>query len=410
MYAAMTWISLLAFYAYFKALNTNKLVPWMNFALASLLAFNFSYFYGLWLLASSAPFFFKKYRPFLKKWLFSVVFVFSVQIFLYPVFLSQYGFVKHSFWIPIPTPETLFWTFRVFNLGYTSSYPQYHLALFLFSCLFVFGACRLYKKDHILTVTILSFIFFPILSAFVISKLVAPVYINRQLLIFSPLYYLFIAYGIDRLARKELRVFVFLFVILLISTSLYNYYGGYMFYHPFRANLLGGVFPKKRYLHLFDSLMKEFRPHDILVAGDLQSYILLRSYLLKNDKTCPVSVDQLRFLFYPEDLFRFSQRYLKINNLIEQMPEKELSELHEFQLFENDTRRLRKSDLEKESFRRIWLVLASWEPERQLSAEAGVLHVKLAEQYRYVSWQQNDGIFVELFLQDRRGGAGEPIP
>jgi hypothetical protein len=72
---------------------------------------------------------------------------------------------------------------------------------------------------------------------------------HRQLFIYAPFYYLFIAKGIEGINNKKFQIIILSCVFGLMAPAIFNYYCGLMFEHPSvpTPNILVGTLPKKNY-------------------------------------------------------------------------------------------------------------------------------------------------------------------
>lgn len=397
MYAFVCFFALLMAAAYMLALRTNKLKAWILFLITGVLALVASYFSVFLLIGTGLILLIQDNRRYWWKWAFSVIGMLAVLLLMKPIFLSQFSFVKHSFWIPQPSLTTLFLTQMIFNQGFSSTCPQYLIGLVIFSSLFVLGLLTLFSSDQKKAFILVIFITVPFFLAYYISKYYVPIYIHRQLMIFSPFYYIGIAQGCDKILSRRFGVLIVLTAATLLLGSLQNYYNGYMFSNPFRADLLGGVYPKKRYLPLFSSLKRSFQQEDSLIAGDLQSYILLRAYLEKQGGHGNLSQEELFFVFAPQYVFQYDQRYMGIDASIKALPVQKLKNFYAYQLLGNRKVMMQPIQLHNNNLKRLWVVTSSWDMDRSLGMDAEELLIQLRQIYNPQFSSCEDGICVDLF-------------
>ncbi|NCA93425.1 hypothetical protein EOM82_09430, partial [bacterium] len=113
-------------------------------------------------------------------------------------FAHKLFYVKNGFWIPHACAGSLFITIENFNLGYNVWPLAYKLSLF-FSVLFLSGSFLSATRNRawaIPTAFMSILCFVPILSVFFVSKIFFPLYLDRGLMLFSPYYYVLLAFGI----------------------------------------------------------------------------------------------------------------------------------------------------------------------------------------------------------------------
>ena len=397
MYAPVSFCVLLLATVFMLALRTDKPYGWILFVITGLLALVASYFSVFLLIGTGLVVLMPDNRRHLRNWAFSVTGILITLLVIQPVFSSQFNFVKHSFWIPQPSLITIFFTQMIFNQGFSSTCFQYYLGLLLFSSLFVLGLLSFFSIDREKSFVLSLFTVVPLLLAYFISKFFVPIYIHRQLMIFSPFYYIGIAHGLEEIVSRRWGIPVLLLTLALLLAGLINYYNGYMFPHPFRADLFGGVYPKKRYEPLFSTLQRSFSQNDLLISGDLQSYILLRSYLDCREEAGILSSDKLVFVFAPQYVFQYDQRYLGIDAIIKALPAKNLNNLYAYQLLPDRRVMMRPIHLDSIAFKRLWLVTSSWDVDRSLGMDAEMLQSYLLQTYNRQSSESQDGISIDLF-------------
>ncbi|HQO59134.1 MAG TPA: glycosyltransferase family 39 protein [Candidatus Omnitrophota bacterium] len=397
MYASVGFFVLLMATVFVWALRTDKIRLWILFLVTGMIALMASYFTVFLLIAMGLVVLLPDNRLHLRKWTFLVMGMVVILLLLRPIFFSQFHFVKHSFWIPQPSFVTLFFTQMIFNQGFSAACSHYFSGLVLFSSLFVLGVLSLFSLDRQKTFILSIFIAVPFFLSYFISKYYVPIYIHRQLMIFSPFYYLGIAQGIERILPRRFGPLVFLLVAALLLSSLRNYYDGYMFPHPFRADLLGGVYPKKRYQELFHSLNQAAFKNDSLIAGDLQSYILLRAHLEREEGRGNLSPDRLWFVFAPQYVFQYDQRYMGIDAWMKQLPPAQLKNFYAYQLLPDRAITMHPVQLKTMTLGRLWVVTSSWDMDRSLGMDAEELLIQLRQLSHRQSSSCKDGICVDLF-------------
>ncbi len=397
MYASVGFFVLLMATMFVLAVRTDKIRLWILFLVTGALALVASYFTVFLLIAMGLVVLLPNNRRYLWKWTFSVIGMVVILLLLRPIFFSQFNFVKHSFWIPQPSFVTLFLTQMIFHQGFSATCSQYFSGLILFSSLFVLGVLSLFSLNRKKTFILFIFIAVPFSLAYFISKYYVPIYIHRQLMVFSPFYYLGIAQGIERILPRRYGPLVFLLAAALLLSSLRNYYAGYMFSHPFRADLLGGVYPKKRYQELFRSLNQAALKNDSLIAGDLQSYILLRAYLERQEGRGNLSPDRLWFVFAPQYVFQYDQRYMGIDAPVKQLSPSQFKNFYAYQLPPDRAITMHPAQLKPMTLGRLWVVTSSWDMDRSLGMDAEELLIQLRQLSHRQSSSCKDGICVDLF-------------
>jgi len=395
-YAMACFFSLLMVYMCMKALKTNKLVYWISFPLAGILAIYSSYFSGLLLIALGMIALFKANRKYIKKMFLSGSIILLFLFFARTLMTSQFSFVKTDFWLPPPTISVMLFSWNVFNLGYSAMDIQYQLSMSLLLFLFSYGIYSCYRANKVSAITLLLLFLLPIITAYIISKTIMPVYINRQLLIFSPFCYLFIAKGLDSIKDKRAQMIAVSCVLSLFITVLLNYYRGFVSPTVRNTWFSFGVVPKTNYSNLIEHFDEEFKKGDLIAVADAPAYVLMLSHMNKNYKRYNyLSSSMLRFLLFPRMCHVFEKRFLGIYDLIESMPEEESDKISVLSPLPNGKFKL--ADTKLEEVVRIWLISTVWIKEGPLSPNTTYVKDFLDSNFKKIAQERQDGTFLELY-------------
>ncbi|MGE0268495.1 MAG: glycosyltransferase family 39 protein [Candidatus Omnitrophota bacterium] len=401
-YSLAVFLTLSMVYLFIRALNTDQWRYWIGFSILGVLSL-FATYYAVFLLSIFVVAMnFKDNKPKMKKWFLAMVIMAAVSSFYLPVFSSQVSFVKEDFWLPSPTPGMFLFTWMIFSLGYSAGIIQYSIGLVIFLILFFWGFYVCFNESRTKAVLILLLGVAPIILIYFLSLKVIPLYINRQLLIFSPYYFLLIAKGIEGITSKKDQNFVVICILLLQVSCLYNYYRNYMFDHPARALYFTGVVPKKNYWSQFDYVKDHFKKGDRIVVTDTQAYVMVFSYLLKHSgEKLPLSFEQFRFFMFPKLMQRFDNRFLKINALLRMIPQDKIDQMQVFVPLPNGTMLLMDDSTVDQNFERVWLIIASWHND---GVESKILGLNSQNVRRYMDMhytktlkKTKDGVYVELY-------------
>lgn len=404
-YALACFLALLMIYVYLKALKHGNRLYWFAFPVTGLLAIFANYHAAFLLIATGVSLFFTNNRRHAGKWFLSVFIILAGFLLIRPILGGQLSFIRSSFWIPRPSPNALLSTWMVFNLGYTytTAATPYWAGFALFSILFLYGVYSYYKTSRDNTVILLIALFLPIGISYTFSKLTTPIYLNRQLLIFSPFCYLFIAQGIEAARGKLLKTAGIIGIIVLTAISLANYYRGLM---PATAQKRPeshlGVLPKKNYSPLMASLDKEFRDGDMIAVTDIQSYIIVLSHIIRHPRQDSYAPSKMfRFLFYPVSMTPFDNHYLQIEDLIEYLFFEDGRQLHMITFFQKRETKIEKIRWEQTPFRRIWLISSSWDDKNLFQKNTERTRNYMRKRWELVNSKMRDGVYVELYsLED----------
>jgi len=399
-YAMASFFSLSLVYIITQAIKTDKRPWWLLFPFAGFLSILTNYMSALLLLASGFALISTEYRQRTVKWLCAVCFTsFLVLLFAF-IMREQYSFVAKDFWLIPPDRLTLLHTWGVFLIGYTGTFIQYQICLVLYVMLFIYGAYTHLNINMTDTVSLVLYLIFPYVFILCVSKFFMPIYLNRQFLLFVPFYYLFIARGIEGIQNKGLRFIALCCVFGLMMPPLFNYYRGYMLIHPDvpRMNILVGTIPKKKYRSLLEYINKEFKQGDVFAVAEIQGYnILLDHRNTFHGVPNSISNEEILLLFYPQKLSIFSQRYVGMNGLVDNIPESDVEEVHGLDISGYERNKIEKLDIDKKPFKRLWLLTASWEIDDSIGFNAGEVTRYLMKNYESVLFKKEDGVYLELF-------------
>lgn len=400
-YAMACFFSLLMIYVYMQALKTNNRIYWTCFPLTGLLALFSSYHSASLLMASGVALFYKENRRYSRKWVLSLLIIFLCSLLLRPVITGHLSFVKNSFWLQAPSRHVLLWTWRVFTLGYSATMVQYSIGLTLSLALLLWGVYSHYRAHKAGAVILLSFLLLPMAGIYIFSWTITPIYLNRQLLIFSPFYYLLIANGIENIHPKRAQALTVVGVTVLVTFSLVNYYRGFMFADGRQAPLIGAN-PKKNYSGLMAYMSSELKKGDFIAAADLQSYVITRSYFNKyfqhNNDT---SLEKTYFLFYPKELEPFARRFLGIDKLVEGISADNFEKLYSFVSRPSNKGEIKKIQFNNGKIPRVWLVSSIWTKEGcPLEQNSIKARNYMMQNFKRVLSRQKDGIYIELFTSN----------
>lgn len=401
-YALAGFLSLFMLYAFFAAMRDNKWWQWIGFGVSGALALMATYF-NVFLLAL-LPLYVKfgphKHR--MKSWFFAMVLMGLCFTPYLSLMVAQLEFVQKDFWLPAPSFVTVLFTALVFSLGYSGSIVQYAAGLVVFGLLIGVGSYRLLMTDRLKGIFLLLLLFVPLVLVYIVSHAYTPVYIQRQLLILSPVFYLLVAKGVDALPEQRDRWVAMGAIVVLLASCLFNYYNNYMFEHRSRALYFTGVVPKKNYLEQFDYIRKNYTEGDIIAVTDTQAHVMLFSYVLDNyDKKSAIGFENLRYFLYPQLLQRFDNRFLRIQDLVAHIPEDKIYNMQTFIPSPNGAMVIDATEFEDQDFQRIWLVSASWHlkgEERQVLS-VNAMHVRAIFEriFGRTSQRIKDGVYVELY-------------
>jgi len=333
----------------------------------------------------------KEYRHLLKRWLITCCAVLTAFLPQVIILLSRLKEIHENFWIPKPSLESIVATFQNFNMGYNVTYHVYILSYIIFLVLFVLGISK-WRNNKNKIIILLSFFLIPIITVFFLSQWV-PVYIDRQLMLFSPFYYLVIARGFLNIRLVSAKTAVSVVTLFLISLSLHNYFSYQMslpeFYHR-------GAHPKKPVKPAADYINHNFRFQDAIFFSNINIINIIYYF---DNKNWPffiiVSKDEAfggeSYIY--KSLLRFNgmsylpQSGLYIYTVSLDKNISAFSELADVPLLINACK-----------FRKIWLISSSWERDGRIYAQSLRTIEWLNAHYTVSGAQEIDGIYIILYL------------
>ncbi|MFA6217535.1 MAG: glycosyltransferase family 39 protein [Candidatus Omnitrophota bacterium] len=395
-YALSCFFSLLLIFFFLKALKTGKTKFWFYFILSAILAIYTSYYNLFLIVFSGLSLFFKVNRQHLKRWFLSITAVGVAFLPLLPLLKIQMGSLGGSFWLPPSAAHSMILTFAVFNLGYSASFLELNGALSLSCLLFSLGAFAYYRSNKEDALFLVSWFLLPVLTIYLISREFVPVFITRQLIIFTPFWYLFIAQGIVSLKNRMLRQLSIIGICLLMVSSLAGYYRGFMFISKSNLEFYAGVHKKKNYRNLLGSVFNAYKQRDAIVVSDIQSLVLTSP--LRRQYKYSIDRDSCAFIFYPHALSNYERKILQIDGVIKNLPKKEQKDLYILKLPNRSAiRQIDKFEANKEYFDRLWLISSSWGTGLSLSCNSQKARAYMLRNYEKIEELQHDGIIAELF-------------
>jgi Dolichyl-phosphate-mannose-protein mannosyltransferase len=368
-YSMSVFLGTLSSYILFLTLRQNSLKKWAAFVLLSLAGVCTNYFH-LFLLA--AQFLYGLYiSQFRRRKVFLLFLPVAAVLSLFPPqdflrLLSMYS--RRGFWIPPPDWQRMYIVLQNYMLGYNGTALLYALS----SCVAFASLIHLFfiaqkKKDMHRSISFCVFLFMiPIVSIFLFSKLFFSIFLTRGMLLFSPYFYLLIAYGVMEW-RKEVRAVVVAILIGILSCGVYLYFKDHL-YPPFEYHI--GVFLKKPVRPVVDYLNERAGEKDLVAATSKQI--------------------MPGITFYSKEKF---QPYLLKSPLV-----REVSGMPGFRLTQNQE--LTVDEISKHDFKRLWLISANWGRDAKFDPNAVLVRKWLNDHLRPISRREMDGL--KIFGYEKR--------
>ncbi len=225
---AMLFIAITAIYAYRLYKEKFELKNLIIFGIFSL-AGAYTHYYGL--MASGLInlglfiYFLKNYKD-KKNELIKFIICAVIQVALYVpwllIFISQVSSISaNGFWITLSFPGTLV---EVLSMQMAGAYINRYVALTIMLIIYayvIFGIYKSIKEKHEIRPAILAIIIYigVTLAAYIISKIMRPILIDRYLLVVTGLLFFFIAFF---MAKANNKYITGLICVVILGFSIYN--------------------------------------------------------------------------------------------------------------------------------------------------------------------------------------------
>lgn len=366
-YTLSVFLIMITIYFFILALKENRNYLWAGFVVSSVLTMYTNYFAFLIIFAEVIIISLKKYRWLIKKWLISYLFI---MILFSPWGLSFLGdvvAVKEHFWIPKPSLKSILITFENFNVGYNATQIVHSISIFLYLLLFILGISYAKKEKSII---LLSFLFLPIVITFAISQWM-PIYIDRQLILYSPFYYLLVAAGVVKIRRPMIRTIFLSSISILSISSLYNYYSDYM---PSSYMHHLGTYTKKPVKPVVRYIRENFKKGDITAYSSIPAWYTFLAYWDSE----PIDAYYFIIPHTHEPYF---------GKIIGGWPLEGKPEVIDL------SKGIKDLDLE-----RIWLITSSWPRDGTLDDNSYAVTEWMEQHYIGLESKEFDGIFITLYI------------
>lgn len=394
-YAVSCFFAILFVYFYMLALQKDNKFYWVYFIITAMLAIYSSYYAVFLIIVSGIIVLLKDNRKHIKVWFLSVFALLLLFSPLFYIFIRQINFVKTNlWWLSEPSNKAIIDTFAVLNLGYSAGLIQHYICLVLFFILFIRGVNSYYQHDKTKTFILLLFSILPIILINILSRLTIHIYIDRQLLMFSPFYYLLVARGASSIENKIYRIFVSISIVLILSMSLINYYRSFMVTDNNGRAIYKGIHIKKEYSALMDYINKEYEYGDLIATADHQAFIITTSYLKRH--RCDYLHERVWFLFYSSMLEKSERGFFRIND-------SEYNKLRSDKrepailLFSNGKKILKGTRHYINKFKRVWLISSSWDINSPLSLNSASVKRYMDDNYKMLLLKEKDGFYLSLY-------------
>lgn len=393
-YCLSTFLVMLVVYLFSLAAEKNRLNLWIGFIVSSTLAVysNYSCIYAIIII--SVFVFQKKYRCLLKKWLATLCFISIAFLPQLPNLIKSLVRIENNYWIPKPHLSSIVTTLENFNVGYNATPGIYFLSFMVFSSLFLFGIWRWWQEKSKVLIFLISLLLAPIIFTFLISQVI-PVYLDRQLMLFSPFYYIIISSGLCKIKIRIIKAFVYLFISVVTAICIYNYFSYYM---PAGLSHHTGVNVKRPVKPAADYINERFIEGDVVGFSGPSSVALsyyLRELILKKKIEVFSFVIKAGLEGFWKRLGEEKRYGIYFSEGRVGIPFRNNRGISVVILDEEISRK----KFEKNNFKRLWLISSSWARDGILGPHEYTIGQWMRIYYSILDSKEFDGIFIGLYTK-----------
>ncbi len=216
-------------------------------------------------------------------------------------FIGQFHFLNNGFWIPKPNLFSLVISATNFLIGYNGVNISYNLTGLFILGVIVFSLRGIFLRrfENNFLFCLFSFMA-PILSVFLFSRLFSSFYLDRAFIIFTPYFYIWIAYVIENsLVSSRIKISLLLFLITALLLSGFRYYSGAMF-RPDDFKYHVGLYLKKPVRRLVQFLYESTDEKDCIVLGNISLLPQVFYYLTSLGKDRDWMTSSVYYTFDPQ--------------------------------------------------------------------------------------------------------------
>jgi len=384
-YSLLIFLIMLIVYIYILALKKNKLYLWMSFVGLSILGLTTDSMSLFIIILTGMLFFPEKRKSLLVHYVVSLIFVAVAFLLFFPALSYRISGIINNYWIPKPHLDSVVITFENFNVGYNATLWIYLFTFIIFSLLFILGIKCWWQEKRKELISLISFLFIPIIFTYLISQRM-PIYLDRQLMLFSPFYYIIIAAGLARIKMRSIEIAVYLSILLPNIFCLHNYFSYRL---PLSQHHYAGSPVKKPVKPAADYINKRFIKGDAIGYSEPTDLSLF--YYLNLQKIASEKIDIFVFVIRSK-LDKYwrgcGEKYGYGRYLDMPLPSRRVIILNE--------ERSSKS-LEQYNFRRLWLISSSWARNGILNLHAQSVRDWMRIHYSLLESREFDGIFIDLY-------------
>ncbi|MFH1244992.1 MAG: glycosyltransferase family 39 protein [Candidatus Omnitrophota bacterium] len=395
-YTTISFFSLLAVYFLMGAARTNKWLWWAAFLCAGIAAVAMSYYSIVLFAMVGFVSLNKRSGLLLFRGTLFLALIGAAVIPLVPGLIAKINYIYYgAFWLRPPTLRVLLFSPLVFTAGYLAYPWQMAFGFLLCWPLLVRGMFVFFREEKEKFIFILACSCLPVFLIFLVSRWGMPIYLDRQLIVFAPFFYLFMARGVGSIKGKAFKTgSIFLMGIFLIM-ALVNYYQGTIYCYKDRlGDFYPGVHPRKNYGDIMRKVIDELRPGDTIVTPDMQSRTIVQWVLWGNPATSKKALHI--FIFSLKTLLEYEKQFLKDSKKEVRALAFDDRDLYGVFYYSQipQLRNIKERDFE---LQRVWFIFSSWDKNAIFDKNVGFVRKTLQNKFRKTKSFDQDGFFVELY-------------
>jgi len=427
-YTLLVLLVLLSVFYLLEWVKKNRIIYFYLALVFLLLSILTNFLVILLFLGCFALFLSKAYRIFLKKYFYGILSVISISLILFltqKTFRAAFSLISKGeynlFWIWKPVAKSILYTFENFNSGYNAPSSLYLCADIVFFSLFFLGVFSALRQKKNELSFILSIIFFPVFSLYLISFII-PAYLDRYLIFCLPFYFILVSKGLAHFRNRYLFGIAFFSISSILTLSLLYYSKDYMAPYISKresANYMHhqGIHIKKPFKNVAAYIERNVAEGDIVAFTNQSLYTLFIYFVdLYPFPAGKYRSPWLYSLKRKNSKFIFSSRRISKDQFEEDLSGKTVIPMIEFCLWKyapyyrkkmtkimwpqefGRELYLDKGELKRISYRRIWLLSSCWN-RGELDFEGMKIQDYLMANEKLKLKKQNsiDGISIFLF-------------
>lgn len=322
-----------------------------------------------------------------------LVFIGLACLLLVPTFLVQLGRLSQGvLWLPLPDWHTLLLSPLVFTAGYLSQPSLIVVGLVLCWALWVRGLFVSWSEDREKFMILFLCSGGALGLIFLVSWFWIPIYLDRQLIVFAPFFYICMVRAMVCFKQNILKFgsMALMAVFMVLALAGYDQSDIYC-YADKRGDFYQGVHPRKEYRALMEYMLNDLQPGERIVTADVQSYSIVHRSLEKKFDTLESHI----FMFNRHSMANWEKKVLSgISGSKTDNASCGERDVCGFFLSDNRVRKFETRDLDQA---RVWFVSSSWDHNMIFNENVGFAEKWIRTMFRErVSFDQ-DGFRVCLY-------------